>query len=424
MRVIINFDGSGGSFNYAQKAGRLDFHLDESPVHPREWFKRHVNEKPPVTLPNQSVTLDQVRATLKKQIFDQEQPEDDLVLLYLRKLAENMKSPPLDADWESFGILIGRAQESIGPLSLVSVVDCDTEVPMLAGSASEKDDNWMLIMLTAFYRLNHMLHAEYRKSLFQQLRSKLKQAGLSNFSFLEKVNYNSCLRSHSEFEKMMAVLDLYFVRFPQHPFSGARFGTGESRYKECTVLKSLLDLSEQIKMSLADISNWVWTRELKLDFRSIFKPDQEIYHPFSYAPYAKDLLRQKPVYSTANNSNLHLFIHAVGSALGFKRSINAKFVEKQFVCIIRTVPNAAIFAHALIISRQNQNDIVDYRPLKASFEKDSSNFQAEKTFAALQNWANLKDLRPGSIGEYVQSIAKTELNKIRQKPKNRNTVFE
>lgn len=378
---------------------------------PGELPSKNIAGKPSVTLPHQNVTLDQVRATLKKQLFEQKRSGGiDLVLLYLRKLAENMKSAPLDGDWKSFGILIGSARESVGPLSLVRVIDRDTEVPMLlAGSATERDDPWMLILLASFYRLKPVLNEGYRKSLYRTLAANLKEAGLSNTTLLEQVFNNT---SHldwddSEFVKMVAILDMYFVRFPSHPLSGARIGTEESRYKACTALKSLLDFSDQIGQSVSSISKWIWTDYLAKEFKTITKPSEEaIDSPYSYTPYLFEMrLVQRSAFSSANNPNMHMFIHAIGSALGVERSINAKF-NRNATIAIDTMPNAIVYAHALISAREKPEVAVDPDELKNSA---SSNHKKEIFGKVLKIWANLNKTRPGTIGEHLKSMAEREL---------------
>uniref|UniRef100_A0A8D8AWN7 Nucleoprotein n=1 Tax=Culex pipiens TaxID=7175 RepID=A0A8D8AWN7_CULPI len=376
--------------------------------HPSE---NNMNKKPSVTLPSQAVTLDQVRTTLKKQILDLQRPEIDLVLLYLRKLAESMKSPPLDTDWESFGSLIGKARESISPLNLVSVVDRPTEVPMLTGNATEKDDNWMLILLAALYRLSPVLNEGYRKSLFRTLGSKLREAGLANTRLLE--TFYGATRgvwNDSEFVKLVAILDMYFVRFPDHQLSGARIGTGESRYKECTALKSLLDFSEQIGKSIADIGEWLWISVLHDEFKVITKPGQELDNPFSYTPYLKDLrLVGRSAYSAANNPNMHLFIHAIGSALGVQRSKNAMINRNSEACP-DTIENASVFAYVLILAKEKSGDGDMSSQDWLRVWKEGGSKMNEAFSKVYKIWANMEQMRPGTVGELVRSKAIAKLN--------------
>lgn len=150
------------------------------------------------------------------------------------------------------------------------------------------------------------------------------------------------------YRKCCAVLDMFLSRIPSHKWSIIRFGTVSSRHRDCALLVAYADVAKMIGLTPAEMATWLWTRQLGMEAKQIFRPGNEVEKSNSYMPYMKDLqLVTRSPYSVTVNPNLQFFIHAVGCAIQSERSVNAIFNERANV--YATMHNAMFLARRIML---------------------------------------------------------------------------
>lgn len=123
---------------------------------------------------------------------------------------------------------------------------------------------------------------------------------------------------------------MFLNHFPKHEYQDFQIGTISVRHKDCAALQSVTYFKSQHGVTLPRFARWLWVSCLATEFVRIFKEGNEIDVPVpgSYMPYFMEFkLSTKSPYSTTVNSNIHYFIHCVGSASGRQRSKNARYLS-------------------------------------------------------------------------------------------------
>lgn len=148
------------------------------------------------------------------------------------------------------------------------------------------------------------------------------------------------------FVKLMAGIDMFFIKFPNHDHSILRIGTIPTRYKDCGALTSLHALTEVIGINQQDLSKWMWTNFLCTEMMQLNVSGNELDRLDSYFPYVMEMrLSHKSPYSATVNPNIYLWTHVVGCTMKLKRSLNARMLEKANLHF--TITNAAVVAYCL-----------------------------------------------------------------------------
>lgn len=131
-------------------------------------------------------------------------------------------------------------------------------------------------------------------------------------------------RQCSQYEIMMAAIDMYLNRFPEHKHACARMGTIITRFKDCSVLTSTGYICNITGMDNNHLCGWIWTKKCADQFDRVTRTGQEYGKAHSYTPYFMALkLAPKSAYSSTQNPEFHFFYHCFGAAVGEARSKNA-----------------------------------------------------------------------------------------------------
>ncbi|KAK6628650.1 hypothetical protein RUM43_002465 [Polyplax serrata] len=149
------------------------------------------------------------------------------------------------------------------------------------------------------------------------------------------------------FRIIVAALDMFLVKFPNHPQSKLRMGTIPSRWRDCLALKNIYEILERYTLDkLIVLLSWCWEDALFPEIESIWAKDISSYgQPDGYFPYMADFgFVSRSPYSTTSNPAIHLFISTLFACLGDKRGYNSRFIP----CPAPTgvVDNAFIMAYA------------------------------------------------------------------------------
>ena len=148
---------------------------------------------------------------------------------------------------------------------------------------------------------------------------------------------------------------MFFVRFRNHLFAGARIATLVSRMKGAAALTSLIDLRNSTDLDFGTLLVYFPIPEMWSEIDSITH-DEDQDNQFSYTPYLKDLgLCSISPYSATANPRLYTMIHVIGSVIGFKRSWNARSVgDDGWLSIVE----AAIVAGLMIGRNRSYKKLV------------------------------------------------------------------
>ncbi|CAN7977722.1 unnamed protein product, partial [Ixodes persulcatus] len=127
---------------------------------------------------------------------------------------------------------------------------------------------------------------------------------------------------------MIAAVDMFFYRFPTHPFATFQVGTMASWYKDCSIFTSLGQTLPTVPLPIEELYRWIFVREVAEEAYEMMRTTEELEKEFSYAAYLSDLkLVNKSPHSAVANPLLHLWLHCLGSLLLAERSLNARHLS-------------------------------------------------------------------------------------------------
>ncbi|AJR28533.1 nucleoprotein [Joinjakaka virus] len=324
------------------------------PQYPSEYFKNHLNSKPSLTIGQKKLDLPTVRQIIKAGILKSD-IKIQHVNRYLFLLFKEQKER-LDQQWASFGVTIGTKDEDINPFSLVDVSEMDD--PIIDGTgdntATPEDDPWMALYLVYVYRHSRANNAAYQASLFERLKVQISAVSNLQVQLVSpKLSYKSWLANRS-YCKIIAVLDMFYCKFPESTYSFIRYGSVTTRYRDFAALLSLDYLRETTGMEGDDVFGWMFTSALSREANMLMEPGQEIDKCDSYTPYMMDLgLSLKSPYSASNCPNTYTWCHIICTLLMSIRGKNARMVNESN--LVNTRMNGVVVA--FVYSKNFECDI-------------------------------------------------------------------
>uniref|UniRef100_T1KUS3 Rhabdovirus nucleocapsid domain-containing protein n=1 Tax=Tetranychus urticae TaxID=32264 RepID=T1KUS3_TETUR len=309
--------------------------FDKPANYPNEYFKISLpSTKPSVSLPYKNVPLDTLRPVVVKSIKDGT-ISSDLAALFLWKYGERLKAT-LDEKWESFGVTICEP----GEVKLSSIIDVHFGAQEILssietdGMVSSNDDNWIASFLTSIYRINCAKNENYRLELSKTASNIMfKNFGEAEYAILNFLNvtYRPWI-SNDNYIKIIAAYDMFLFKTNIKKYQFLRWGTISSRYRECSVLSTWIDISNECGFTnFLDLRKWVFVDSIEMDLTRVLKDGQEIDKPDSYTPYLHDLrLSCQSPYSCSNNPALYAFLSTLGVYIGRKGSMNVRMVRDDY----------------------------------------------------------------------------------------------
>lgn len=177
------------------------------------------------------------------------------------------------------------------------------------------------------YRMHQATQPQYREKLQKSLSDFLAKKGLpGDFSVANFAQFD-LHHADTEYVRLIAGIDMFLNRFPNHKLADARIGTIPTRGKDQAALMDIGLIKKQIGMNLGAIGRWIWCKELFDDINRMSKLDEEVDVEHSYVHYMIEMgLSQRSPYSTTVNTSFHYWTHVIGCCRGLERSKNARFM--------------------------------------------------------------------------------------------------
>ncbi|WGL21405.1 nucleoprotein [Killamcar virus 1] len=248
--------------------------------------------------------------------------------------------------WISFTVNIGAVGDEITPLSLLEVTTTPlSDVPAAKQLVTEEDDLWIVFLITGIHRINQLpAYDSYIEKIIERMMDLVKSVKAEAPKPNHKVYTGWSMDPN--FLRLIAAIDMFFARFARDGRAKIRFGTIISRYRDCSMISSLVHLKKITGLSPEELQGWIFVPSAGDDYEKIMQPGQEIDMDDSYMPYLSDMkLSMKSPYSAAECSVLHLFAHMTGCYLGSKRSLSARIPEEKDMINVQI--NAALLAYAV-----------------------------------------------------------------------------
>nr|APG78745.1 putative nucleoprotein [Wuhan House Fly Virus 1] len=300
-------------------------------VHP--WFTQN-RSKPPVKIPQVDDAAGSRLRSITKGFASGVICSVQTASAFLSWKMKSMTAR-LDSVWKSYNQVIGGPNTDITPLSLLSVEEAGA--PLISGneiSSSEADEKWIVGYILCLYRLGRVNDANYRGDLIKSMKPILEAQGMPNTAnLLADCGKTTAWCQCPVFKKLVAAIDMFFYRFPDHEWSFVRIGTISSRYKDCTSLLSVAHISRLLGLP-HPAELWIWITNLTLhhEMKRMFNNEDEFHDPYSYFPYQIEMgLTKKSLYSTRENPGIHAFCHIIGLYYQNARSMKARWMLEDDV---------------------------------------------------------------------------------------------
>ncbi|AMK09229.1 nucleocapsid protein [Drosophila ananassae sigmavirus] len=300
-------------------------------VYPSAWFN-NTKTKPTLIIPQcppgQVYSVEVLRLNVVEHLLSGTLTKD-IAMLYVYTELSRIEGT-LSEDWTSFGVRIGLRDEKVTPFSPVTVKQEGNVVHLSPKSGECQYAYWALASILSVYRLSRTSYADYRSRMSESLKGQseiVRPATALGYDEMS-ITYGAW-KDDQNFRKMIATIDMFYVKFPGLQFDLIRFGTVSSRYKDCAALTSLFNLKHTMGVSKeSQISLWIGNEVIANQFIRITKPGEEIDKVNSYFPYLIDFgLTIKSPYSSVLNANFYFFANTAAILMGNTRARNAVYHE-------------------------------------------------------------------------------------------------
>lgn len=320
----------GVFFLCGNEADRLELVEPDSAVirsveFPSIWFNTAGNTKPVIKVTPGTLTANgHVRGTVLKDLYAGRLSRDVAVTFVMQEFSQK---PAINSEeWTSFSRIIIRAGE-MGTIRDIFKLD-ETEAPSAYSAEarmSKAEIVRALFTICTIYRLSTISIPEYRDRVCNSANKLLTDEGFEAVEFQTFASEYRHWMSYAPFRMIVAGVDMFLHRFPEHEFSIIRFGTIPSRFRDCSGLTEIHTFRELMTMSFKELSRWIWHEKLGIQLMRILKTGQESDKDSSYCMYLMDMFfSKKSPYGAGANPELHFYVNMILASLGHARGKNAK----------------------------------------------------------------------------------------------------
>ncbi|AOX47519.1 nucleoprotein [Orgi virus] len=231
----------------------------------------------------------------------------------------------LTEDWTSYGVKIGAIHEEVNAWCMYSRSTTVTKKDGVSAPVRPELYPKIALVLLSIYRFIRIANQEYRSNMIQRMNAQIESGTSSALAISETLAVYTSWQGDRIFNKLVAGIDMFLMRFPQHQWGHLRLGTIGSRFRDCAALLSYGYLMKQLGTSKSiEILDWVFVESIGDDIDQMMKKEEELDQPYSYFPYQVDMgLVHKSAFSTVANPHFYFFAHAIGTLLLSERSKNA-----------------------------------------------------------------------------------------------------
>lgn len=184
----------------------------------------------------------------------------------------------------------------------------------------------------AFYRiLKIKQNPEYLTVISKRINTHMKSWSDSAVGLPLVLDKYESWAMDTGYTGLIAAIDMFFYRFPNHSSAKIRVCTTGSRYRDCTSLLSYSYISDLLGFpNFEQLVLWMFIPAIGDEIDRMMKSGEENVDQYSYFPYQIDLrLVRKSCYSATANPLFHQFAHAIGCLMKSDRSMKARFITDK-----------------------------------------------------------------------------------------------
>ncbi|AJR28561.1 nucleoprotein [Connecticut virus] len=319
-----------------------------SVVYPSEWFRTNEGKKPIVRVYRATAT--ELYCALYPQI-KAEKWDDALVTSFLvATLTERTDLFKVESDeqWVSFKHqLAGGGQVGVADLLTLEELESKPPAPGPAKPTPAEEISFFCALLTIYRRVqakeNPAVKAADLTDKFKSVLGK-EPYNMSDDDARLMVPIAGTANLTSGFMRVLAVIDMFFVKFPQAPGSAVRIATFTLRYRGCTAITALTHACITLGLDAYDLASLIVPQAPADDAVRVYEDGQEHDDPYGYFPYhfVMGLSNHSP-YSLAAAPSLTFYTRCLAAFGGSK---NAAYTYTA--AGIRNVPELIETAYLLI----------------------------------------------------------------------------
>lgn len=312
---------------------------DTEPVSPQSWFTENPGKKPTVLLTPVRLgdNEDQVLNELSHYLMaDSGTIINVNALIQFLTIMMKRISTKCDVDWESYNIKIGKEGQTVCAADIVDIKTAEVEAVTYTWTDQtlftpiQCLGHWVVL-----YRLGvtqDRADDKYKNDVITRASGVLKRAPFK----CERIKLSAGMESSvaitgdPNVRACIAAIDMFFNRFPDHPWSALQIGTLVSYRRDCGILNDLSLIFDQKAIPYESVLEWFWMSEYADEMTRIYAdPREEIRDSTSYYNYMSDLgLTTRSPSSISANPHLHLFICSFHALSGEERGRNARVVGR------------------------------------------------------------------------------------------------
>lgn len=306
---------------------------DVSFTYPMVWWNANPNKKPLLSYKSIPKEIGKLRSAVMKAVTESSKLSVDIAIVFLVHVlsSHHMKLP---CDWSSYGRKIGAKDEMISPLNLVSATvgadECE-DAGVTTSIVVDTNDRWLALALLAPYRMSGMPadQTTYVNGIRDRIKAQMKKFGCTltlELSAFTDINDNWA--NDRNYVTIVAMVDMFFKRFPLSPLSPLRLCTITSRSRDCTGLNALRHCNNVTGFhATGRFIFWAVSTELVAEITRLLQPGEEYWKEHSYFHYQVDFgLVEKSGYSAKANATMYTYCHMIAVLVGNKRSLNARMI--------------------------------------------------------------------------------------------------
>lgn len=391
------------------------------PEYPSTWFDTN-HGRPRLKIPK---AIDQDPITWAKMLGFalSSGPTQNIAVRYVYDFAYlNFAATP-SATWTSYGREIGLKDKAMNPFQMLEVIEGNADWAAEEAHKITPDEEWRLFfILIAGYRYGlaaEVTQGSYKTTVLGKINQVLRGEPFQLDEDLSIGEITACKvwYTNLEFRMMIAVLDMFWMKFPDSPYAKLRVCTLNSRYKDCSSLSEIKHFSDLTSLSIGDSFQFIFSTRVRDEVIGIGRPGEESAKANSYFPYMRKMrISKKSPYSSSVNVNLHNWIAMFGALLGSDRSYNARIVSESGLSQTMNLTLFAAFAFKKNVNAKQvfgESDAAESARLIAEMEDegDSNGRRRLEPSSPLGVLKHMKDCR-GIVPDEVKTIFISSLNKM------------
>lgn len=130
--------------------------------------------------------------------------------------------------------------------------------------------------ICVIYRIILAGNMDYRAKLNESAVHIFAMLRYESYEFMTLIDHYKSWMAYKPFRMIMAGIDLFLHKFPEHPYAMARFGSVSARFRDSAAIGKIFFIHKITSLKYRELAQWIWSDKISNQFSAVLKTGRKL----------------------------------------------------------------------------------------------------------------------------------------------------